>query len=289
VRSSRLALGAPARLAASLLRRWARVLDRLGASQAAAMVAPARDMADDADEVYYASQYRHWLEPYCSELEHRQATVLDLGCGQGRLALWLAERLPDASVVGVDVSPGAVARARGIDNLELREQDAVRYLASRQAASVDLALFTEVSFFMPGYPDALAEIVRALRPGGVLVASFRSRWFNLLRSVGTRHFQSALLVRDTRRGVLWDTPYEFCWHTAADVRAELEAIGLTVDGLYGLGVLSGLEEDPLSAIVRPSELRAEDQRRLEELEISLAADYADCGRYIVAVARRAET
>ncbi len=256
------------------------------------MVAPLRDMAADADEAYYAEQYRHWLAPVMAELRDHSALVLDVGCGHGRLALAVAESLPDSRVVGVDVSPGALAGARahaaerGLENLELHEQDAVPFVAAFESASVDLALFTEVSFFMPAYGDALAEIARVLRPGGTLFASFRSLYFNLLWSIRDRDFDGARTVRDFRRGVLWDTPYEFCWHTPSDVGAELAALDLDVGAFYGIGPLSGIEGDPLAAIARPSELDADDRRRLFELETSIAAEFVGCARYILAVARR---
>jgi ubiquinone/menaquinone biosynthesis C-methylase UbiE len=38
--------------------------------------------------------------------------ILDVGCGGGRFALRLAERFPDVSVVGLDLSPEQIARAK---------------------------------------------------------------------------------------------------------------------------------------------------------------------------------
>jgi SAM-dependent methyltransferase len=52
--------------------------------------------------------------------------VLELGCGDGSNALSIAQTLPDARVLGVDASPGAIergaklARAAGLGNVELR-------------------------------------------------------------------------------------------------------------------------------------------------------------------------
>ena len=39
-------------------------------------------------------------------------TVLDIGTGTGLIALMMAQRFPEAQVVGVDVDPEAVAQAR---------------------------------------------------------------------------------------------------------------------------------------------------------------------------------
>lgn len=52
--------------------------------------------------------------------------MLELGCGDGGNALSIAQTLPDARVLGVDASPGAIergtdlARAAGLANVELR-------------------------------------------------------------------------------------------------------------------------------------------------------------------------
>jgi len=42
----------------------------------------------------------------------KEGTILDLGCGIGRLTLPLAEAFPECSFVGVDISPRMVAEAR---------------------------------------------------------------------------------------------------------------------------------------------------------------------------------
>lgn len=55
--------------------------------------------------------------------------ILDVGCGGGQFALRLAERFPEVEIVGVDLSPGQVARARrrarGLPRLSFREGSAL--------------------------------------------------------------------------------------------------------------------------------------------------------------------
>ena len=41
--------------------------------------------------------------------------IYDLGCGTGRVTTWLAERYPNAQVVGVDISESMLAEARSKD------------------------------------------------------------------------------------------------------------------------------------------------------------------------------
>ena len=58
-------------------------------------------------------------------LDSRPARVLDLGTGTGKAARLVAERFPEAEVVGVDLSPAMVEQARRLLPAELR--GAVRF------------------------------------------------------------------------------------------------------------------------------------------------------------------
>jgi malonyl-CoA O-methyltransferase len=52
-------------------------------------------------------------------LDWEPGRVLDLGAGTGKAARFVAERFPQADVVGVDLSPGMVEQARGLVPPEL--------------------------------------------------------------------------------------------------------------------------------------------------------------------------
>jgi SAM-dependent methyltransferase len=277
------ALG-PVRLFARALRRSANLLDRIGRSQLVAMTKhPRRPVATDVAEAYYGKQYLRWLTPLIERLP-TSARVIDVGCGAGRLLLAMAAMRSDLSLTGVDISPVDAALARqGAAMLahppEIIEDECVRYLSRQKPNSADLILFTEVSFFMPDYLSALREISRVLRPGGILFASFRGRWFNVLHSIAEGDLDSAKIVLTSYGGVLWGGPYDFRWHTCDSIRSELTKIGLFVEALYGVGVFSGRPGDPLARIASPTP-------ELLELELAAATEFAECGRYITAVARR---
>lgn len=95
--------------------------------------------------------------------------LLDLGCGGGRLAVPLARAHPNATVVGVDVSPFMLrdAARAGLPNLELHLGDG--RAVPDEVAQIDggwsVLLFQHVDDrTMLGY---LAGVHRRLRRGGV--------------------------------------------------------------------------------------------------------------------------
>lgn len=252
-----------------------------------------QDMVADPDEHYYCAQYWHWLHAECERrFPERSGRILDVGCGQGRLTLPLAAWFTNGHVVGIDLSGDAIVKARryadqrGLTNLEFHAADALDAVSDISPSSVDLAVMTEVTFFMPSYKQVIADVARVLRPDGVLFISFRSQYFDLLHSVRSRDWQSAALVREAREGHWGTGAHWFSWHTAADIRALLHDVGFTSITLRGIGIASGIEGDPLAHIAQPSQLSPGDLAQLMTVETSLAEQYAECGRYILAIAQR---
>ncbi|HEX7543556.1 MAG TPA: class I SAM-dependent methyltransferase, partial [Candidatus Limnocylindrales bacterium] len=60
--------------------------------------------------------YRHAADDVTAALASRPwgdgATILDLGCGPGGLAVELVARLPEVRIVGLDLSPSMIERAK---------------------------------------------------------------------------------------------------------------------------------------------------------------------------------
>jgi ubiquinone/menaquinone biosynthesis C-methylase UbiE len=99
-------------------------------------------------------------------------TFLDLGCGAGGPALWVAERT-GASVIGVDFAPSAIEAATSL--AERRNMSGrARFLTSDATEtgianarvsgvmSIDALMFVDAQL-------VATEIARVLRPGGILV------------------------------------------------------------------------------------------------------------------------
>jgi ubiquinone/menaquinone biosynthesis C-methylase UbiE len=95
--------------------------------------------------------------------------VLDLGTGTGVVALALAERYPEAEVVGIDLSPGMVEEARQKLSPELAGRVRFEVGDASGLACPDGAFDLVVLSNMIPFYDELARIVAR---GGTLVFSF---------------------------------------------------------------------------------------------------------------------
>jgi malonyl-CoA O-methyltransferase len=95
--------------------------------------------------------------------------VLELGCGTGKNTAWLAERAK--TVVGLDFSPGMLARARervGATHVRFVQHD-VREPWPVPDVTADVIVGNLVLEHVGDLAPIYAEAVRALRPGGQLL------------------------------------------------------------------------------------------------------------------------
>ena len=99
-------------------------------------------------------------------------TVLDAGCGSGRVTRLLLDRLPDGRVIGVDGSPSMIETAReqlaGFgDRVELVVSDLLDLVVP---SPVD-AVFSNATFhWILDHQRLFSRLYEALRPGGRLEA-----------------------------------------------------------------------------------------------------------------------
>ena len=129
--------------------------------------------ARDWDERYAASELvwsegpNRFVEEVVGDLEPGRA--LDLACGEGRNAIWLARR--GWTVTAADFSKVAIEKAQrradeaGVE-VDWRQADIVTFQAP--PASYDLVLFSYLHLPFEQMATALAKRRPALAPGGTL-------------------------------------------------------------------------------------------------------------------------
>lgn len=176
---------------------------------------------------------RRRLETALGMLGDGPGGVLDAGMGGGVLCARLAAR--GWTVSGVDVSPAMVelARARLPEHAERLRVGSVLALPFADA-SFDAAVCTGVLEYVDAeVPRAVAELARAVRPGGTVVASLPN-----YRSVqGIWRFRLFYpSVRHVKRLLRRTPPPSRRIVTLQDVRDAFEAAGLTVQRVETLGV-----------------------------------------------------
>lgn len=157
-------------------------------------------------------------------------TVLDAGCGTGRVTALLLERLPEGKVIGVDASESMVAEARGnlsqhADRVDLRAGD----LLDLDLDSECDAVFSNATFHWIGDHDRLfARLARALRPGGALEAQCGgednvAEWKRAVEAaIGDERFAAYF------RGMA--QPWNFA--SVADTEAHLARAGLAAERVW---------------------------------------------------------
>jgi predicted O-methyltransferase YrrM len=126
------------------------------------------------------TERRRNLEPESARMLHLLVLatgarrVLELGTSNGYSTIWLAAALAigDGEMVSVDIDEGRLAGAReniaraGLEaTVELRREDAGAALRDSAAGSWDM-IFLDAE--RPAYPEYWPDLVRVLRPGGLL-------------------------------------------------------------------------------------------------------------------------
>ena len=111
-----------------------------------------------------------WAQEVLERLRLRgDETVLDAGCGSGRVTALLIDRLPKGKVIAIDGSASMVAKARETlgDRAHVREGDLAQLELDQE---VDLVYSNAVFHWITDHENLFGRLFAALRPGGRLFA-----------------------------------------------------------------------------------------------------------------------
>lgn len=185
-----------------------------------------------SSDLVWGTRPNGWVERELADLPLGRA--LDLGCGEGRNALWLAAL--GWQVSAVDFSAVALEKARTLESRQDPAAPRVRWVhgdatAYRSDEPVDLALVCYLHLAPPGWAAALSGAADALAPGGTLLVIGHDRT-NIVEGIGGPQDPSVLF-------------------TAADVVADLAGTGLVIDRAEAVHrPVEGADRPAIDALVR---------------------------------------
>ena len=107
-------------------------------------------------------------------------TLLDIGCGEGRLILY--GPFPDVKFSGIDVSQSSLETARKRGYAEVMQGNLADRLAG-QDESFDIVVCSHILEHLPDPGKMVSEVMRVLRPGGLFILGVPicMWWTRLLR------------------------------------------------------------------------------------------------------------
>jgi trans-aconitate 2-methyltransferase len=92
--------------------------------------------------------------------------VVDMGCGPGNSTELLAERFPEAEIIGLDNSPNMLAEARQrLPQVRFETADAGTWVPD---TDVDVVFANAIYQWVPNHIEAVRNILKAMPEGGVL-------------------------------------------------------------------------------------------------------------------------
>jgi SAM-dependent methyltransferase len=151
--------------------------------------------AADAAKAYETNLVSRVFLPYAERLVEEVAPtseedVLDLACGTGAVTRLVAARCGPARVIGIDLTEAMLDVARSLVPEVTFLQGAFDALPVGDA-SADVVLCQQGLQFAPGRPAAVAEMARALRPGGRIAVAC---WVEVARIPVFNAFREGLIA-----------------------------------------------------------------------------------------------
>jgi len=227
------------------------------------------------------------LEKIGLEFRGQRVRVLDLGCHTGRLSIPLAQA--GYEVTGIDSSrfhiQRAQKRAAGLGlSCRFIKGDGFEQARRMPAESFDVALCTEVLYQCPDFSSRMKDLVRILRPGGLLATSHRTRFFYLTQAIRQKDFEAARFIQQNSEGELWGS--YFNWQTPGELKEIYEGLRIDQVSVRPIGVFTGNGGDGMAALCNLSGLNDSERESTFEIETRDSEEFTSLARYLFVIGRK---
>jgi ubiquinone/menaquinone biosynthesis C-methylase UbiE len=265
---------------------WAKWLKRrFGRVRYDAMTHPA--------EAYYGSIYLEVINAQLSELESPSISILEAGCGTGRILVPLAQL--GHRVTGIDHNRDSLriardnARKAGVSAVFV-DADVSEHLQHYDDGEFDAVLAIESLYTNRNYIQCMNELARIIRRHGLLIVSHRTRYYCMLQCLMAGDMEGALLVacrNDGRLRTGWAYRVYYNWQSAADLDRLYRGLGMDIVLRQPIGPYSGFPPDSLAGICDPGKLSGDRQKILRQIELEHSdPDTLMAARYVLVAARK---
>lgn len=228
-----------------------------------------RSTTDWDAEAYHrvAGMQEAWGVKVLDRLElEGDETVLDAGCGSGRMTRHVVARVPRGRVIGVDAAPSMIAHARELLGDDDRVELIVADLAELELEEVVDAVFSNAALhWVPDHGRLFERLFAALRPGGRMEVQFGGEG-------NVAEWESAVIgLADDERFAPYLRDLALPWHFAGvqETERHLRAAGFEIGNL-SLDRFDDQPPDP-HEYMRASGLNA----HLERLPHGLQGEFVD--------------
>lgn len=188
----------------------------------------AEHFRDEMDKKPFDRKMLDWLAEKVGDL----GIICDMGCGPGQIARYLRDR--GVKVCGVDLSPEMVRQAKSLNpDISFQQGDmfALDDIADNSYGGI-AAFYAIVNIPPPSVVRALQELIRVLRPKGVLLLTFHI-------GQGIKHVDELLGQ---------EVSLDFFFFESGEVKDYLRTAGFEVE--------EAIERDPYSEEVEYQSRRA---------------------------------
>lgn len=247
-----------------------------------------QDPFDDVAEQFYGRIYlKYLLEKADLEFRGQRVKVLDVGCHTGRLSIPLAQA--GYEVTGIDSSRFHIQRAEkragelGL-SCHFTKGDGFEQVRRMPADSFDLVLCTEVLYQCPDFSSRIKDLVRVLRPGGLLATSHRTRFFYLTQAIRQKDFETVKFIQQSSEGKLWGS--YFNWQTPEELEKIYESLCVDLVLIRPIGAFTGNGGDGMAALCNLSDLSDSERESVFEIEAGDSEEFSSLARYLFLIGRK---